>query len=231
MRRASLMVAVLCSVPVGAALAQEMTAPAPATVPASATLAPRAEAAATTAAASVDHGQVGINVLPMPFGKVTAASAGGGSASSDLDFAYGIGLSFGYRVVGGLYVGVAPQIVFNLSAKDAAGYPVIDSEREYDLMARIAYAYAVAPKLALYAEVLPGFAIVTYDKVVVGSHAPSAKGIVVAGGVGATYDLADRFFANVGVGYQQGLQKSSGIIDQDLRTRFIRIALGAGVKF
>ena len=142
-----------------------------------------------------------------------------------------VGLWFGYRVTGGLCVGLAPQVVFHLSAKDSAGYSVIDSEKEYDLMGRIAYAYTVAPRLDEYAELLPGYAIVTYNTVVVGSRPPSAKGLVVGGGLGAAFDVTDRLFANVGAGYQVGFQTSSGIVDKDVKTRFLRIALGAGVKF
>jgi len=140
-------------------------------------------------------------------------------------------LSFGYRVFAGLSVGVAPQVVFHLTSKDSAGYSVIDSEKEYDLMARIAYAYTVVPKLDVYAEVLPGYSFVTYNEIIQGSKAPKAHGVVLGGGLGAAFAITERLFANVGVGYQQGFQVSHGIGDRDVRTKLLRIALGGGAKF
>jgi opacity protein-like surface antigen len=174
--------------------------------------------------------QVGVAFLPMLLGTVATGPIGN-ATSSNLDSTYGVGLSFGYRVVKGLSVGVAPQVVFHLSSKDSAGYTVIDSEKEYDLMARIAYAYAVVPKLDVYAEVLPGYSLVTYNKIILGVQAPNAKGIVLGGGLGAAFAITDRLFANVGVGYQLGFQKSFGLSHNDVKTKFLRIALGGGVKF
>jgi opacity protein-like surface antigen len=166
----------------------------------------------------------------MLLGKV-ATGPSGSNTSSNLDFAYGVGLSLGYRVLAGLSVGIAPQVVIHLTSKDSAGYSVIDAEKEYDLMARIAYAYTVAPKLDVYAEVLPGYSLVTYNKIVLGSQPPRARGMVLGGGLGAAFAITERLFANVGVGYQQGFQTSHGISDREVETKFIRIALGGGVKF
>jgi len=186
--------------------------------------------APTAASASARSAQVAVTFLPMLLGRV-AIGPSGDDTTYNLVAAYGLGLSFGYRVMDGLSVGVAPQVIFHLSAKDYTGYSVIDSQREYDLMARIAYAYTLAPKLAVYADVLPGYAIVTYDDVVQGDQAPSAKGIVLGGDVGVVLDITDGLFANVGIGYQLGFQTSSGISDRDVKTRFLRVGLGGGVKF
>lgn len=174
--------------------------------------------------------QIGAAVLPMLLGRVTAGPSGE-TVSSKLDATYGIGLWFGYEVVRGLSVGVAPQVVFHVNGKDSDGYSVLESEKEYDLMARVAYARAVAPKLDVYAELLPGYAIVTYDRIIMGLPAPLARGIVLGGGVGAMLAVTDRVFANIGLGYQLGFQRSSGSRDVDVRTRFLRIALGGGVRF
>ena len=97
-------------------------------------------------------------------------------------------------------------------------------------MARIAYAYAVSSKVDVYGEVLPGYSLVTYNQIVLGSQAPRARGIVVGGGLGAAFAITDRFFANAGVGYQLGFQVSHGISDRDVKTKFLRIALGGGVR-
>jgi len=226
MRRLNLIVALVLLVPVSTARAQE-EAPAatePDAVPAEASLAP------TVPGAPAKNFQVGLAFLPMLLGKV-ATGPSGENTSSNLDSTYGVGLSFGYRVFAGLSVGVAPQVVFHLTSKDSAGYSVIDSEKEYDLMARIAYAYTVVPKLDVYAEVLPGYSFVTYNEIIQGSKAPKAHGVVLGGGLGAAFAITERLFANVGVGYQEGFQVSHGIGDRDVKTKFLRIALGGGAKF
>jgi hypothetical protein len=184
---------------------------APAPTPAPETVA----APAAPAAASDSKMQLGLNLLPMLIGK-TKTDAG----SFDLAMAYGVGLSFGYAVIPGLYVGVAPQALFNVKAKDVPDGATANTLKEYDLMARVAYAYTVAPKVALYAEFLPGFSIVS-------GSGDSAKGLILAGGVGGMLDVTDQVFVNVGVGYQYGLQKVSSAKDN---VSFLRIAVGAGVK-
>src|ERR1019366_9131000 len=216
MRRLNLIVALVLLVPVSTARAQE-EAPAatePDAVPAEASLEP-----AVPDRPAHDF-QIGLALLPMLLGKV-ATGPSGSDTSSNLDFAYGVGLSFGYRVLAGLSAGIAPQAIFHLSSKDSAGYPVIDSEKEYDLMARIAYAYTVVPKLDVYAEVLPGYSFVTYNQIILGSQAPKAHGVVFGGGLGAAFAITDRFFANAGVGYQSGFQVSHGIRDNDVKTKFL----------
>lgn len=227
MRNQSLIVVLALLVPLGIAHAQGAPAAAAATAPASA--AGDMLPASAAAGAAPGRFQVGLAFLPMLLGKV-ATGPSGDATSSDLDTAYGLALSFGYRVFAGLSVGVGPQILFHLSGKDSAGYGVIDSEREYDIMARIAYAYAVAPKVNVYAELLPGYAFVTYHVILLGSRAPNARGMVLGGGLGASYDVTPRIFANLGIGYQTGSEVSHGISDHDVKTKFLRIALGGGVK-
>ena len=227
MRKPILIVGLVLLVPVSTARAQgEAPVATPVTEPAPAETA-RAPA---VAGAPANNFQVGVAFLPMLLGRV-ATGPSGNDTTSNLDFAYGVGLSFGYRVLAGLSVGIAPQVVYHLTSKDSAGYSVIDSEKEYDLMARVAYAYTVVPKLDVYAEVLPGYSFVTYNRIVVGSQAPKAWGIVVVGDLGAAFAITDRFFANAGVGYQLGFQKSHGISDRDVKTKFLRIAVGGGVRF
>lgn len=214
MRTPALIVALALLVPASAARAQEEAAA-------------RAPAPTETARKRI---HIGLNLLPVFVGKV-ATGPSGHATSSNLDTAYGLGLWASYRLIAGLSVGIAPQILFGLTSNDAAGYNVIDSEKEYDLLARIAYAHTIVPRLDLYAELLPGFSIVTYNKITVGSRPPSAKGFVLGGGLGATFDVTPHVFANASLGYQRGFQKSSGIIRTDLETKLLRIAIGAGVKF
>ena len=56
----------------------------------------------------------------------------------------------------------------------------------------------------------------------------SAKGFVIAGGVGGMYDVTDQVYVNLGVGYQYGLQKADSI---KANLSYLRIAVGAGMKF
>jgi opacity protein-like surface antigen len=100
-------------------------------------------------------------------------------------------------------------------------------------MARIAYEYAVIPRLAVYAEFLPGYSIISLPSSVtfLGEKPPSPKGFVLDFGAGAAFDITDQFFVNLGIGYQMGWQNTSGGGGQDYKTRFLRIALGGGVKF
>jgi len=227
MRKVSMFLGLALFALAGSARAQdEAPAPAPAGDPAAAP-APAPETLAATpapAAAGPDSKmQVGINLMPMALGKESSTDPiSGGSASADLAFAYGVGLSFGYAVIPGLTVGVAPQALFNVKPKNGDS----SAAKEYDLMARIAYAYTVAPKFAVYAELLPGYSVISNP-----SPADAGKGFVFAGGLGATMDVTDQVFVNLGVGYQMGFQKAKFAgVSLDEKTKFLRIALGAGVK-
>jgi len=224
MRRLTLFVGLTLLALAGSARAQDET---PAAEPAPSTEAAPAPAAA---AAPESRMQVGIAFLPMLMGKVGAGPSGD-DTWSDLELAYGVGLSFSYNVIAGLSVGIAPQALFAVKSKDGG-----DAMKEYDIMARIAYAYSVIPKLAVYAEVLPGYSILSLPSslTMMGEKPDSPKGFVVGFGAGAAYDITDQFFANLAVGYQMAFQKTKTPgenEDYDMRTKFLRIAVGGGMKF
>ena len=86
------------------------------------------------------------------------------------------------------------------------------------------------PRLDVYAEILPGYAFVTYSKTTLGAQPPMARGIVLAAGLGVALAITDLLFVNAGVGFQHGFRTSHGISDRPARTRFLRTALGAGVR-
>lgn len=200
---------------------------APAMAPASAPPPEAAPAPVAAAPPAESKIQVGIAFLPMLIGKETSTNpVVTASVTNDLKFAYGFGLTAGYAVIPGLSVGIAPQFIFNVIAKGSTG----DAATEIDLMARIAYAYHVIPKLAVYAEVLPGYSIFSVPNLPDGVSSP--KGFVLAAGVGGAYDITDMFFANLGVGYQMGFQTYSySGKSYDSKASFLRIAVGGGVKF
>ena len=216
-----------------AARAQDEAPPegAPPVIAPAAAPAPAAEQPAVAPAAAPDTKfQVGVAFLPMLIGKYKVSGTGI-SQSQDLKFAYGVGLTAGYAVIPGLSVGIAPQFIFGIKP-DVAGAPS-DSAKEIDIMARIAYAYHVIPALAAYAEVLPGYSIIMIpDSWKNGMSMDNPAGFVIAFGAGAAYDITDMFFANVGIGYQMGLQstKVAGS-SYDVKTSFLRLAVGGGVKF
>ncbi len=165
--------------------------------------------------------QVGVAFLPMALGKFTTAP-GGVVQTADAAFAYGVALSGVYEVLPGLLVGLAPQVTFNVKDKTQS-----KAAKELDVLARVAYAYQPVDTISVYAEVLPG-----YSLIIPPGAAAYPRGFVLAFGGGAAMDLTERFFANLGVGYQIGFQNRSGPGGSfETRTKFVRVALGGGVKF
>lgn len=165
---------------------------------------------------------MGLSFLPMALGSFTA-SPGGMTVTADAAFAFGFGVSAGYEVLPGLTVGIAPQAVFNVKPKEDGGA----AARQLDAMARVAYALSVAETIALYAEVLPGYSLISPP-----DGGDNSKGMVLALGGGAVMDLSDRVFTTLGAGYQLGFQKrSDGGTEVDVKTRYVRVTLGGGVKF
>jgi hypothetical protein len=203
-----------------AAPAAGTTAPAPAAAVAAATPAPVQPEGARRKI------QVGLSFLPMGMGKYTFSDTYTTTASSEAYFAYGFGLSAGYELLPGLVVGIAPQVIFNVQPKPLeAANPAV--AREYDLMVRVAYGLKVADIISVYAEVLPG-----YSRISPSDDASPSDGLVVAFGVGCAVDMTDRFFVSVGGGYQMGFQsQTEGVHQMQLRTKYVRVAMGGGVRF
>jgi hypothetical protein len=169
--------------------------------------------------------ELGLALLPMAVGKFTTP-IGAKEATAGAAFAYGVGLSAAYRMMAGLTLGVAPQLIANVK------YKVYPSQltpppaaREYDFMARVAYTQPVVEAIAVYVEALPGYSFIAVPGAV-------AQGFVLAAGAGVLMDMTDRVFANVGAGYQRGFQSvSQSGMTLDNSTRYLRVALGGGVRF
>jgi opacity protein-like surface antigen len=193
---------------------------------------------ATTSAASpapVRRLEVGVAFLPMSLGKFTA-SYGGMRIPADAAFAPGVSISVGYRIFRYLSVGLAPQAIFNVGTKEdptGAGLPVVMST-EYDLMARLVGLLPLVETITIYGELLPGYSLIKP------SEGNTAKGFVLAGGVGVAMDLSDAMFLNLGVGYQQGYQTRTDTaviegettkVTTDVQTEYWRVALGVGMRF
>jgi hypothetical protein len=200
----------------------EATPPAPPADQTAAELAP----VAWQPTASPRKLQVGASFLPMGMGKYTYSDTYSTTATSEAYFAYGFGLSVGYEVLRGLIVGFSPQALFNVQMKPSdTAHP--DAMKEFDLMARVAYAYRIVDTISVYAELLPGYSLILPQ-----GGLTVSKGLVMAFGAGCTMDMTDRFFVNLGAGYQMGFQsQSEGVHKNQLRTKYVRLALGGGVRF
>jgi hypothetical protein len=170
--------------------------------------------------------RIGLSFLPMGLGKFTTpidAEAMQGDAS----FAYGFGLAASFRVIAGLSVGVAPQLIYNVNYKVyTGGLTAPPATKETDLMARLAYTFPVVETIGLYVAVLPGYSTIGLP------GGTSAAGLVLAFEGGVDMGITDRIFANFGGGYQLGFQSVTEIEGKfDARTRYVRVNLGGGVRF
>jgi hypothetical protein len=208
--------------------AADVAVPAPAAEPAPvATTAAPAEPstpppAAEPAAASRRKLQVGLAFLPMGLGRYTQSPNTATTVSSDALFAYGFGLSVGYEVMPGLVVGIAPQMIYNVGEKEPENSET-KPQKQTDYMLRVAYSLRITDNSAVYAELLPGYSMIGSDLI---------KGPVVAFGVGAEIDVTDRAFVNLGMGYQIGFQSWKRASNTyETRTKYVRVALGGGVRF
>ena len=191
--------------------------PPPPVVPVPASDAPVVAAQGTPPAAPRRF-QIGVQFLAMPLGQLNATQAGL-TAESESRFAMGAGLSVGYDVWSGLIIGIAPQVIFGAKPREEPE----SGGNEFDLMARVAYRYAIPRVAAVYAELLPGYSI--YSPI----ESDKSKGFVLAGGVGCELDFGEHTFANAGLGYQKGWQTQTATASY--HTSYVRVALGVGARF
>jgi len=233
MRKASTLIGLML-VALGAAARAEESAPAssPPTaliVPVTAVPAPAATVVdpfpAAPPASPPARFRIGLSFLPMGLGKLTTP-INAEATQGDASFAYGVGLSASVRVIAGLSLGIAPQIISNVNYKEYPGDLTPPSAvKETDLMARLAYTFPIVETIDLYVAVLPGYSII-------GLSGGSAKGLVVAFEAGADMGITDRIFLNLGAGYQWGFQSVTEVEGKfDARTRYVRVNLGGGVRF
>ncbi|HEY4185951.1 MAG TPA: outer membrane beta-barrel protein [Polyangia bacterium] len=143
----------------------------------------------------------------------------------DSTFASGVGLSASVDVFHGLMVGIAPQAIFKgkVKAQPDGTETTFGSDKQIDLMLRVAYAYTIPDVVTLYAELLPGYSTVSSDVT------DTSKGLVLAYGIGAELDVAKRVFANLGIGYEMGFQRVSST--SIYRHDYVRAAIGVGTRF
>ena len=170
--------------------------------------------------------KVGVSFLTMALGKLTTP-IGGLATTGDASFAYGVGFLASIRLIAGLEVGFAPQIIYNVQYKQ---YPAEitppKAGKETDLMARVAYTFPVVETIELYVEVLPGYSTINQP------GTGSSSGFVLGFGGGIEMSVTDRIFADLAGGYQLGYQSVNvGGSSLEDRTKFVRVNLGGGVRF
>jgi hypothetical protein len=239
MRKASTLVGLML-IALGTSARAEETAPAPAppapppavvVVPVVPVLPPpppptvKVEAAPVPIELSPRRLEVGVSLLGMAAGQLTGGTP---TTTDDAKFAYGVSLSVSYRIIAGLSLGLAPQAIFNVGYKQAGAFGGTPppAQKEYDLMARIAYTIPVAESVAVYGEVLPGFSQLAQ------AGGGNAAGAVIAFDVGLSMDMSDRLFVNLGGGYQHGFQSLTVMnTTYEARASFARVQLGVGTRF
>jgi hypothetical protein len=164
--------------------------------------------------------RLGVTLAPMPAGKVK------GSAGSDLDLAFAFALApvLDYSINQFLFVGLAPQYVFNVKPKDVDG----SAGSELDLRLRVGGNAKVADTLMLYGYLAPGYGIVMPSDDYKGDN---PKGFVLGFAGGAMLDFTPSLFGNAEVGYQVGYQKANFLgVDTDFKTNYFHVGLGLGYR-
>lgn len=170
--------------------------------------------------------RLGVSLAPMPGGKLKVAS-GSASADSDLAFAFGLAPVLDYSINQFLFVGLAPQYIFNVKGKDSTG----SAGSELDLRVRVGGNAKVADTLMLYGYLAPGYSILMQPDSDKPNGADNPKGFVLAFAAGAMLDFTPTFFGTGELGYQVGYQKTTFAgTDIDVKTNFFHIGIGVGYR-
>jgi hypothetical protein len=153
--------------------------------------------------------------------------------SVDTDFAYGLGVNVLYRVSPMLSFGLAPRYILNVKGSDSEDDVDDEAAKELDLRARVQVELPVAPQLSVFGHVSPGYSIVFVPD----SGDEDFKGLVVAFGAGATYDLAPNLYLTGDVSYQLGFHEvdievaEGNTVTAEAHVNYLSIGLGAGSRF
>jgi hypothetical protein len=168
--------------------------------------------------------RVGVTLAPMPGGKLKS-KIGSVEGDSDLAFAFGLAPTFDFSINQFLFLGLAPQYIFNVKDKDASS-----AGSELDLRVRVGGNAKVADTLMLYGYLAPGYSILMPPEEAKGG-ADNPKGFVLGFAFGAMLDFTPTFFGTGELGYQVGYQKTTlSNVDIDLKTNFFHIGVGVGYR-
>ena len=169
--------------------------------------------------------RIGIVLSPMPTGTLKL-EAGGFSGDTDAKFAFGIMPTFDFSLNQFLFVGVAPQYIFNVMPDDGDG----SAGTELDLRARVGGIAKVADAVRVFGYLAPGYSIVMLpDDGFVPVDDP--KGFVLGFAAGAAFDLAPSTYLTGEVGYQVGYQTTElANNDVDIKTNYLHLGVGLGFR-
>jgi hypothetical protein len=171
--------------------------------------------------------RLGVTLAPMPAGKLKGkvnTPLGVIEGDTDLAFAFALAPVLDYSINQFLFVGLAPQYVFNVKAKDGGD----SAGSELDLRLRVGGNAKVADTLMLYGYLAPGYGIVMPGGDYNGDN---PKGFVLGFAGGAMLDFTPSLFGNAEVGYQVGYQKvSAGGLDSDFKTNYFHVGIGLGYR-
>jgi hypothetical protein len=167
--------------------------------------------------------RLGVVLSPMPMGTFK-----GGGADLDAKFAFGVMPTFDFGLNQFLFVGLAPQFIFNVTPDSATG----DAGQELDLRARVGGIAKVADTIRLFGYAAPGYSIVMVPNKEAGVDNPA--GFVLGFAAGAALDLSSTVYLSGELGYQLGYQ-SANDLDVRLRawaakTNYLHIGVGLGVR-
>jgi hypothetical protein len=170
--------------------------------------------------------RLGITLAPMPTGTLKTG-LGDVEKSDSSAFAFAIAPTLDYSINQFVFVGLAPQYIFNVKTKDDSG----SAGSELDLRLRVGGNAKVADTLMLYGYLAPGYGFVMMpdDAKVAGVDNP--KGFVLGFAAGAMLDFTPSVFGNAELGYQVGYQKTTaGAVDFKAKTNFLHIGIGLGFR-
>jgi hypothetical protein len=175
---------------------------------------PAATAAASGATTSTSRMRLAINLVPMPYGSLSPAS----SPSETTAFAFGVMPAFDYLVHQNFFVGLGPTYTFNVKGSDAP-----EASKQFDILLRLGGGAPIAEKLQLFGYLAPGYSIIQVPS----GTGDNPKGLTVGAHAGAIYELSQALFLNGTLGYQVGMQK---VMSSDLKTQYLQVALGVGMR-
>jgi hypothetical protein len=180
--------------------------------------------AADTSLGESSKMRLGVVLSPMPSGTLKG-SVGGFSGESDTKFAFGIVPTFDYSLNQFLFIGLAPQFIFNVKSDDSDG----DAAQELDLRARIGGIAKVADTIRVFGYAAPGYSIVMLPDQFDGIDNPA--GFVIGFAAGAAFDLAPSTYLSAEVGYQIGYQSTEVLNNNaDFKTNYLHLGVGLGFR-
>ena len=167
--------------------------------------------------------RLGIVLSPMPLGSFKS-----NDSSADTAFAFGVMPTFDLGIGQFLFVGLAPQFIFNVKGKDSPDGT--DAAKELDLRARIGANAKVADTIRVFGYAAPGYSIIMMPDKPSGIDNPA--GFVLGFAAGALMDIAPTTYLSAELGYQLGYQSMDAPIvgNIDTKSNYMHVGLGIGFR-